>query len=247
MKKLIIGNWKMALGYRQSLELAESLVLSQPHRPLSADVVVCPSPVAISSVANILEGTPIFWGAQDAAEQTPGALTGETSLESLAELDCRFVLLGHSERRQFFNETDTIVNAKLRAVIERTTMKPVVCLGEDLATRQAGQAEEKVSRQLQAALAGIILPADRELIIAYEPIWAIGTGQTSTPEQAQAMQQFIRQELARLGYSNSRLLYGGSVKPDNAASLLAMPDIDGLLVGGASLAADSFWPIVFAQ
>jgi triosephosphate isomerase len=126
-------------------------------------------------------------------------------------------------------------------------MKPVVCLGEDLATRQAGQAEEKVSRQLQAALAGIILPADRELIIAYEPIWAIGTGQTSTPEQAQAMQQFIRQELARLGYSNSRLLYGGSVKSDNAASLLAMPDIDGLLVGGASLVADSFWSIVFAQ
>ena len=174
-------------------------------------------------------------------------MTGETSLESLVELDCRFILLGHSERRQFFNETDAIINAKLRAVIERTTIKPVVCLGEDLATRQFGQAEEKVSRQLQAVLAGIILPADRELIIAYEPIWAIGTGQTSTPEQAQAMHQFIRQELEQLGYPNNRLLYGGSVKPDNAASLLAMPDIDGLLVGGASLTADSFWPIVFAQ
>jgi triosephosphate isomerase len=126
-------------------------------------------------------------------------------------------------------------------------MKPVVCLGEDLATRQAGQAEKKVSHQLQSALAGITLPADRQLIIAYEPIWAIGTGQSSTPEQAQAMHQFIRQELTQLGYVDSLLLYGGSVKPDNAASLLAMPDIDGLLVGGASLSATSFWEIVFAQ
>jgi triosephosphate isomerase len=247
MKRLIIGNWKMALGYRQSLELAESLVLNQPHRPLLADVVVCPSSVAISSVANILEGTPIFWGAQDAAEPVPGALTGATSLESLAELDCRFILLGHSERRQFFAETDQMINVKLRAVLERTSLKPVVCVGEDLATRQAGQAEKKVSHQLQAALAGIALPADRQLIIAYEPIWAIGTGQSSTPEQAQAMHQFIRQELAQLGYVDSLLLYGGSVKPDNAASLLNMPDIDGLLVGGASLLATSFWEIVFAQ
>lgn len=246
MKKLIIGNWKMALGYRQSLELAENLVLNQPHRPLSADVVVCPSLVAISSVANILEGTPLFWGAQDVNESVPGALTGATSLESLAELDCRFVLLGHSERRQFFNETDQLVNIKLRAILERTTLKPVICLGEDLATRQAGQAEEKISQQLRAALTGIAKPIDRELIIAYEPIWAIGTGQSSTPEQAQAMHQFIRQELQNLGYMDSRLLYGGSVKPDNAASLLAMTDIDGLLVGGASLSADSFWSIVYA-
>lgn len=246
MKKLIIGNWKMALGYRQSLELAENLVLNQPHRPLSADVVVCPSLVAISSVANILEGTPLFWGAQDVNESVPGALTGATSLESLAELDCRFVLLGHSERRQFFNETDQLVNIKLRAILERTTLKPVICLGEDLATRQAGQAEEKISQQLRAALTGIARPIDRELIIAYEPIWAIGTGQSSTPEQVQAMHQFIRQELQNLGYMDSRLLYGGSVKPDNAASLLAMTDIDGLLVGGASLSADSFWSIVYA-
>lgn len=246
MKKLIIGNWKMALGYRQSLELAENLVLNQPHRPLSADVVVCPSLVAISSVANILEGTPLFWGAQDVNESVPGALTGATSLESLAELDCRFVLLGHSERRQFFNETDQLVNIKLRAILERTTLKPVICLGEDLATRQAGQAEEKISQQLRAALTGIARPIDRELIIAYEPIWAIGTGQSSTPEQAQAMHQFIRQELQNLGYMDSRLLYGGSVKPDNAANLLAMTDIDGLLVGGASLSADSFWSIVYA-
>lgn len=246
MKKLIIGNWKMALGYRQSLELAENLVLNQPHRPLSADVVVCPSLVAISSVANILEGTPLFWGAQDVNESVPGALTGATSLESLAELDCRFVLLGHSERRQFFNETDQLVNIKLRAILERTTLKPVICLGEDLATRQAGQAEEKISQQLRAALTGIAKPIDRELIIAYEPIWAIGTGQSSTPEQAQAMHQFIRQELQNLGYMDSRLLYGGSVKPDNAANLLAMTDIDGLLVGGASLSADSFWSIVYA-
>lgn len=246
MKKLIIGNWKMALGYQQSLELAENLLLNQPSRPLSVEIAVCPSSIALSSVANILEGTPIFWGAQDAAESTPGALTGATSLESLMELDCRFILLGHSERRQFFAETDQLVNAKLRAVLERTALKPVVCIGEDLATRQAGQAEEKISQQLQAALTDIIIPADRELIIAYEPIWAIGTGQSSTPEQAQLMHQFIRQALKNLGYTNCRLLYGGSVKPDNAASLLAMSDIDGLLVGGASLSAEDFWSIVYA-
>lgn len=247
MKKLIIGNWKMALGYQQSVALAEDLRQQQPSPVPPVEIVVCPSPVALSAVATILQDTAIICGAQNVAEQAPGVFTGETSLESLVELGCRFVLLGHSERRQFFHETDATVNAKLQAVIQRTTINPVVCLGEDLATRQANQAENKVRQQLHATLNGINLPADRQLIIAYEPIWAIGTGQTSTPQQAQAMHQLIRQELVQLGYTNNRLLYGGSVKPDNATSLLTMPDIDGLLVGGASLTATSFWSIILAQ
>lgn len=247
MEKLIIGNWKMALGYQQSIELAKQLISQQPAQSLPAEVVVCPSPIALAAVAVILKETAIVLGGQDAIAAEAGAFTGATSLESLAELGCRYVLLGHSERRQFFGETDQSVNAKLRAVLERTTLKPVICVGEGLATRQAGQAEDKIRQQLSAVLADLIIANDRELIIAYEPIWAIGTGQTGTPEQAQAMHLIIRQELQNLNYSAGRIIYGGSVKPDNAASLLAMPDINGLLVGTASLSADSFWKIVFAQ
>ncbi|MBP8599850.1 triose-phosphate isomerase [Patescibacteria group bacterium] len=246
MHKLIIGNWKMALGYKESVTLAENLVLSQPYRPLLAEVGVCPSFVALSSVANILEGTAIFWGAQDATQFVPGPVTGGTSLESLVELDCRYVILGHSERRQLFGETDELVRLKLQAVLERTNLIPIVCVGETLAEREAGQAEEKVGGQLRAIFNSVVVPAGREVVLAYEPIWAIGTGKTSTPTQAEAMHHFIRQFLKELGIEGNRILYGGSVKPENAGQLLSQPNIDGLLVGGASLSADSFWSIVFA-
>jgi len=246
MHKLIIGNWKMALGYKESVTLAENLVLSQPYRPLLAEVGVCPSFVALSSVANVLEGTAIFWGAQDATQFVPGPVTGGTSLESLVELDCRYVILGHSERRQLFGETDELVRLKLQAVLERTNLIPIVCVGETLAEREAGQAEEKVGGQLRAIFNSVVVPAGREVVLAYEPIWAIGTGKTSTPTQAEAMHHFIRQFLKELGIEGNRILYGGSVKPENAGQLLSQPNIDGLLVGGASLSADSFWSIVFA-
>jgi len=246
MHKLIIGNWKMALGYKESVTLAENLVLSQPYRPLLAEVGVCPSFVALSSVANILEGTAIFWGSQDATQFVPGPVTGGTSLESLVELDCRYVILGHSERRQLFGETDELVRLKLQAVLERTNLISIVCVGETLAEREAGQAEEKVGGQLRAIFNSVVVPAGREVVLAYEPIWAIGTGKTSTPTQAEAMHHFIRQFLKELGIEGNRILYGGSVKPENAGQLLSQPNIDGLLVGGASLSADSFWSIVFA-
>ncbi|HRT10915.1 MAG TPA: triose-phosphate isomerase, partial [Patescibacteria group bacterium] len=174
MHKLIIGNWKMALGYKESVTLAENLVLSQPYRPLLAEVGVCPSFVALSSVANILEGTAIFWGSQDATQFVPGPVTGGTSLESLVELDCRYVILGHSERRQLFGETDELVRLKLQAVLERTNLIPIVCVGETLAEREAGQAEEKVGGQLRAIFNSVVVPAGREVVLAYEPIWAIG-------------------------------------------------------------------------
>ena len=246
MKKLIIGNWKMALGYEESLRLAENLVLSQPYKPLSAEVAVCPSFVALPSVANILEGTAIFWGAQDATQFEPGPVTGGTSLESLVELDCRYVILGHSERRQLLGETDELVRDKLKATLERTNLIPVVCVGETLVEREAGRAEATVEGQLKAIFTSVVVPAGHEIILAYEPIWAIGTGITSTPEQADTMHSFIRQCLGELGFKGVRILYGGSVKPENAGKLLSRPNIGGLLVGGASLSATDFWSIVFA-
>jgi len=246
MKKLIIGNWKMALGYEASLMLAENLVLSQPHKPLLVEVAVCPSHVALSAVANILEGTAIFWGAQDATQFAPGPVTGGTSLESLVELDCRYVILGHSERRQLLGETDELVRDKLKATLERTNLIPVVCVGETLVEREAGRAEATVEGQLKAIFTSVVVPAGHEIILAYEPIWAIGTGITSTPEQADTMHSFIRQCLGELGFKGVRILYGGSVKPENAGKLLSRPNIGGLLVGGASLSATDFWSIVFA-
>lgn len=244
MEKLIVGNWKMSLGYQASLALAQEL----KELSVKADrqVAVCPSPLAMAQVAEILATSAVATGAQNVAAALPGALTGETSLESLVEIGGHYVILGHSERRQYLAETDSIVHDKAQAVLERSQITPIICVGEDLATRQTGQAEAWVEKQLRAALANLAQLAGQRLVIAYEPIWAIGTGETSTPEQAEAMHQFIRQIVSDLGIAHCRILYGGSAKPENAASLLAMPNIDGLLVGGASLTAASFAQIVNA-
>ncbi len=244
MEKLIVGNWKMSLGYQASLALAQEL--KSLAVPANRQAVVCPSPVAVAQVAEILATSAVAVGSQNVAAALPGALTGETSLESLVEAGCRYIILGHSERRQYLAETDQIVHDKVQAVLERSQIIPIICVGEDLATRQAGQAEVWVEKQLRAALANLNQLALQRLVIAYEPIWAIGTGETSTPEQAEAMHQFIRQVVAGLGIASCQILYGGSAKPDNAVNLLAMPNIDGLLVGGASLTASSFAQIVNA-
>ena len=240
MKKLIIGNWKMALGYEESLRLAENLVLSQPYKPLSAEVAVCPSFVALPSVANILEGTAIFWGAQDATQFEPGPVTGGTSLESLVELDCRYVILGHSERRQLFGETDELVRDKLRATLERTNLIPVVCVGETLAEREAGRAEETVLGQLKAILTSIVMPADHGVVLAYEPIWAIGTGKSATNHEIATTHQSLR------ALSQKPLLYGGSVNIDNIKEISMIKNVDGVLVGSASLNAANFAALITA-
>lgn len=208
-----------------------------------ADVLLCPPAVYLDTVAAALRGSSVKLGGQDCSEHVSGAYTGETAAAMLRDCGCTHVIVGHSERRQFFGDSDSRAAAKVsRAQAERLTA--VLCVGETLAERRAGTTEAVVGRQLDAVLA---LPAIGDilehLVIAYEPVWAIGSGETATPEQAQAVHSWIRARIARqfpVQAAGSRILYGGSVKPGNAAELFAMPDIDGGLVGGAALDADSF-------
>jgi triosephosphate isomerase len=213
------------------------------------DVAVCPPFTALPAVAEVLAGSPVAWGAQNCAPRPEGAFTGEVSAPMLVDLDCRFAILGHSERRQLFGETDSVVREKLKAVLD-AELTPIVCIGETLAEREGGRTEEVVDRQLRGALAEIAGPRLAEAVIAYEPVWAIGTGKTATPEQAEVVHARIRSHLASLcgqGVAQGmRILYGGSVKPDNAGELFARENIDGGLIGGASLDAKSFLAIVRA-
>jgi triosephosphate isomerase len=215
----------------------------------SVDVAVCPAFPAIPAVAETLAGSPVAWGAQNCAPAPEGAFTGEVSVPMLVDLGCRFVILGHSERRQFFGETDSGVRDKLEAVLG-AGLTAVVCVGETLEQRDAGRTEEVVDRQIRGALRGVPGPEIARSVIAYEPVWAIGTGRTATPAQAEAVHRRIRVTLSDLAGEGTavatRILYGGSVKPDNAAELFMQPNIDGGLIGGASLKAADFLAIVEA-
>ena len=203
-----------------------------------AEAVVCVPFPYLGQVAERLTGTAVAWGAQTLSEHASGAFTGEVSAAMLADFGCRFVLVGHSERRQLFGETEAQAAAKFAAA-RAAGITPILCVGETLAERDAGRTEEVVARQLDAVL-GTSRFADA--VLAYEPVWAIGTGRTATPEQAQAVHGFLRN---RLGAA-TRILYGGSVKPENAAAIFAMPDVDGGLIGGASLVAQDFLAICAA-
>jgi triosephosphate isomerase len=213
------------------------------------DVAVCPAFPAIFAVAEALEGSGVSWGAQNCSAKAEGALTGEVSAPMLVDLGCRFVILGHSERRQLFGETDRAVHEKLETALG-AGLTPIVCVGETLEEREAGRTEEVVDRQLGGALEGLPGPEVQRLVLAYEPVWAIGTGRTATPQQAEAVHRRIRVGLSeRFGEAvavSTRILYGGSVKPDNAAELFRQPNIDGGLIGGASLVAAGFLEIVEA-
>lgn len=211
-------------------------------------VAVCPPFVSLAAVSEVIRNTPVRLGAQTMHEAENGAYTGEVSAEMLGAVGCRYVILGHSERRQLFGETDEGVNRKLQAALAHGLV-PMVCVGETLDERKAGDEEAVVGRQIAVALDGVAIDDAAKLVVAYEPVWAIGTGETATPEQAQAMHRFIRERLGNaLGEAGREveLLYGGSVKPHNAADLFAQPDIDGGLIGGASLDAESFAAIVEA-
>jgi triosephosphate isomerase len=240
-RALVAGNWKM----NGSLEGARALVagIADGLAPgAAAEVVVCPPFVYLGAVAEQVRGTAIALGAQNLCERGPGAFTGEVAAEMLADVGCRYVLVGHSERRAVYGETDDRVAAKFARALE-LDLTPVLCLGEVLEEREGGATEQVVARQLDAVITGSGIDAIGRGVIAYEPVWAIGTGRTATPEQAQEVHAFIRGRLRaqRAGVADSvRILYGGSVKADNAASLLAMPDVDGGLVGGASLDAGEF-------
>ncbi len=247
-RSLIVGNWKMH-GSRADIDsLLQGIKGGVDEVASKADIAVCPPAVYIDQVAASLAGTGVEWGAQNVSDQPQGALTGEISADMLVDLDCRYVIVGHSERRTLLGEDDALVAAKVDAALEQGLV-PILCVGETLAQREAGETLALIERQRGAVLDVTGVAVFSRAVVAYEPIWAIGTGKTATPDQAQAVHAHIRSVLAtrdRAVADSVPLLYGGSVKPDNAAELFAQMDIDGALVGGASLHAGDFLAIVNA-
>ncbi|MBI4412859.1 MAG: triose-phosphate isomerase [candidate division NC10 bacterium] len=242
---LIAGNWKMYKTATEGAALARELC-QRLGSGGGVEVAVCPPFPALAAVGMALQGSGIALGAQDMHWEKEGAFTGAVSAGMLLHLGCRFVILGHSERRQHFGETDASVQRKVRAALAEG-LTPIVCVGETLTERDGGQTLAVVARQVRAALEGLTGADLGRLILAYEPVWAIGTGRTATPEQAQDVHRALRRLLGELGGgSATRILYGGSVKAENAAALLRESDIDGALVGGASLVAEQFARIVEA-
>ncbi len=243
---LIAGNWKMNTDVPEGRTLAQVIadrLSTQPQAFDDVDFLVCPPFVHLPAVRDALDDAPVAVGAQDMHAQDEGAYTGDVSAPMLTSIGCDYVILGHSERRKYYDETDAAVNAKVKQA-KRHGLIPIVCVGETLEQRQAGNAEAVVRAQVDGALADVSVGESGALVVAYEPVWAIGTGESAAPEQAQEMHGLLRRDLAeRFGASVADgvpLLYGGSMKPHNAYGLLSQPDIDGGLIGSASLAADSF-------
>jgi len=240
-RPIMAGNWKMHHTHLDAIQVVQKLSYRLEDRDYKeCEIVVCPSFTALRSVQTVLEADriPILLGAQNVHWKDQGAFTGEVSPPMLAKVNVRYVIVGHSERRQLFGETDEQVNLKHKAVIKHE-MTPIVCVGETLEEREAGRTDERVDSQTRAAFAGVRSGAAAASVVAYEPIWAIGTGRNATPEDANATIAVIRAALRDIYNAETaagiRILYGGSVKPDNAAEILVEPDVDGALVGGASL------------
>lgn len=236
-RKLVVGNWKMNGNRLANTELLAGI---EEGGPFVADVAVCAPFPYLSEVALSLQGKRVGWGAQDCSAQESGAYTGEVSAAMLAEFGCRFVIVGHSERRAYHAESDQLVADKAKVALAHH-LTPIVCVGETLAEREAGQTDAVVKRQMSAVI-HTLGHCISQVVVAYEPVWAIGTGKTATPEQAQAVHALLRTQLnaATPKAAEMQILYGGSVKPDNAATLFSQPDIDGGLIGGASLKAADF-------
>jgi len=249
-KPLISGNWKMNLNHFEALKLVQQLSYEVTKDDVEAvDISVHPPFTDLRTVQTALESDriPFALGAQHCHFEASGAFTGEVSPVMLAKLGVAYVIAGHSERRELFGETDELVNAKVKAILANG-MTPILCCGETLDEREAGEAEAKVERQVAAGLAKVAAEQVAGLVVAYEPIWAIGTGRTASADDAQAMCAVVRATVARVAGQDAadsvRVQYGGSVKGENAAELMAQPDIDGALVGGASLEAESFARII---
>ncbi len=243
---LIAGNWKMNTDVPDGRALAQNIadrLSTSSHSYDGVDFLVCPPYVHLPTVLDALEGAPVAVGAQDMHAEDEGAYTGDVSAPMLTSVGCTHVILGHSERREYYDETDAAVNRKVKQA-RAHDLVPIVCVGETLAQREAGDAESVVREQVDGALADVSIESSDALVVAYEPVWAIGTGESAAPEQAQAMHAVIRGDLTeRFGADVAGgvpLLYGGSMKPHNAHGLLSQPDIDGGLIGSASLAAESF-------
>lgn len=243
---LIAGNWKMNTELAGATRLAEELVDAMSDTG-DVRVAICPPFVSLNAVSHVIAGTGVALGAQNLHYEDEGAYTGEISARMLLSVGCRYVIIGHSERRQYFGETDETVNRRVRKAMDAGLI-PIVCVGETLEERDAGREEEVVARQLAQGLSGVTLSDADRLVVAYEPVWAIGTGRNATPEQAQEMHAFIRARLqdqqGEAVAGDLNILYGGSMKPANAAELLAQPDVDGGLIGGASLKAADFVGII---
>ena len=243
-RSIVAGNWKLNGSRASTRALVDALASGLAAQPVNADVVVCPTYLHLVELsASPVEG--LAFGAQNASDQSAGAYTGEVAATMLAEYDCRYVILGHSERRHVYGETDALIAAKFGAV-QAAGLIPILCVGELLEEREAGATETVVGRQLDAVIQAHGVGALAASVVAYEPVWAIGTGKTATPEQAQAVHAFIRARVAGhdAGVAEDlRILYGGSVKADNAADLFARADIDGGLIGGAALDAEQFLAI----
>ena len=236
-RRLVVGNWKMHGSRPANAALLDGILQA---RPFGCDVAVCVPFPYLSETAATLAGSDVRWGAQDCSVHEQGAYTGEVSAAMLSELGCRYAIVGHSERRAMHGESDQLVADKAKAALGRG-VTPIVCVGETLAQREAGQTEAVVKRQLSAVIHTLAHCAG-EMVVAYEPVWAIGTGLSASPEQAQAVHALLRAQLraATPHADGMKILYGGSVKPDNALALFSQPDIDGGLIGGASLKAADF-------
>ena len=244
---LIAGNWKMHKTGAQAAAAARQLK-DLVAKASGVEVMIAPTFTALYQVAQVLKGSNIALGAQNLHWESKGAFTGEISTEMLVDAGCSQVIVGHSERRQFFGETDETVNRKIQAAVS-VSLLPVFCIGETESQREAGETFSVLDKQVRDGLKGFVFDGSTSLVVAYEPVWAIGTGKTATREQAQEAHAYIRSLLKTLfGESvadSVRILYGGSVKPDNVQALMAMPDVDGALVGGASLDPETFSKLVF--
>ncbi|WP_423707949.1 triose-phosphate isomerase [Undibacterium sp. WLX3042] len=246
-RTLIAGNWKMNGSFAANRSLLSEIVAGLSVSP-DCDVLVCAPTPYLAQCAELLNASSVKWGAQDVSEHAQGAFTGEVAASMLVDCGCRYVIVGHSERRAYHAESNAVVAKKaLRAMSEQ--LIPIVCVGETLEQRESGQTEEVVGAQLQAVLDVLDATQIARLVVAYEPVWAIGTGKTATPQMAQDVHAFLRQQIAlkdTAAAATVQILYGGSMKPDNAKDLLAMADIDGGLIGGAALKSADFLAIVAA-
>jgi triosephosphate isomerase len=247
-RKVLAGNWKMHKSNSEACALAEA-IKNKTAAITKTSIILCPPATALTTVVDVLQGSPIAVGAQNMHWEAKGAFTGEISAEMIKSTGASFVIIGHSERRQYFGESDETVNKKLLAVFH-ANLNPIVCIGETLEEREQGITKMVVEKQLEGALKDVSATQLNNLILAYEPVWAIGTGKTATPDQAQEVHAFIRAKIENLfdkPTSNALIIqYGGSVKADNAYDLLGQADIDGALVGGACLESESFSQIITA-
>jgi triosephosphate isomerase len=245
--KVIAGNWKMNNDLKESKELISKLILGSKELNTNCEIVICPPFTSLSEASELIRGSKIKLGAQNLHQENNGAFTGEVSAQMLLSSGCEYVIIGHSERRTIFGENDELINKKINQAIKNSLI-PIFCVGELLEEREKNITEQVIETQVLGGLKGFSQEALSNLIIAYEPVWAIGTGKTATPQQAEDVHIFIR-KLIKDNFSakfsdNIRILYGGSVKPDNSKDLLSQKNIDGALVGGACLDADSFLSII---